>query len=250
MKRFFKVTLALCLALGGPAHATDECNEALALDIWTVTEARLNDLLGVEVKQPPRFLIYPTAQDLPGNEDDTVLGHYDSASGLVSVVCTDQDERVFELDVRHESTHYYLEKAYGITPTWLDEGLAAYMEAGSLGEGTLKDHLNPKRLNEFIYLLRKSRVPPVSDILEGKGFSSQSQFYAASWALVFALLHHSDSDAQLKRRALVLHLLQAIKAGESDPDKINQKLVSLILQDGDSLPKWQAKWHRQMWDYR
>ena len=239
--------LVLCLAYAGQINASDDCNEALASSIWTAAEQRLEDLFGVNVSRPPKFVIYPTSNDLPDKIGETVLGFYDSDAKEISVACLDNDTSVFALNVRHESTHYYLDMAYGKVPDWLEEGLAAYMEEGSLNDSVPRDHLNKARLDEFIYLLRKAKVPPLTSIFSGRGFAKASQYYSASWALVFSLLHHDDPDIQKKRRSQVQRLLQIIKAGENNPEVINQKFIAFVLEEGNNLPNWQIKWHRQMW---
>lgn len=239
--------MVLYLSYAGQIHASDGCNEAFASSIWIAAEQRLEDFFGIDVSRPPKFVIYQTSNDLPGKTGDTVLGYYDSDSKEISVACLDNGTSVFALNVLHESTHYYLDMAYGKVPDWLNEGLAAYMEEGSLNDSVPRDHINKNRLDEFIHLLRKAKVPPLTSILAGRGFAKASQYYAASWALVFSLLHHNDHDIQRDRRSQVRRLLQLIKAGENNPEVINQKFIVFVLEDGNNLSNWQTKWHRQMW---
>ena len=247
MKSFFQAGLMVCLLHTSQLLAADDCGEAQASSIWMATEERLASLFDIKVSTPPKFVIYKTAQDLPKQSGDMVIGYYDHDSKEISVACYDGDTSVFAQNVRHESTHYYLQMAFGNPPGWLDEGLAAYMETGAMGEGTPEQHLNKKRLDEFVHLLRKARVPPLVSILEGDGFSRPSQFYAASWALVFSLLHHDNQKIQTARRDQVRKLLQRVKAGESNPAVINREFVSYVLQETHSVSSWQTKWHRQIW---
>lgn len=131
----------------------------------------------------PTFRIYQTSRDLPKQQGDIVLGYYDFASKEIAVACHDGDTNVFARNARHESTHYYLHSAYGQLPGWLSEGLATYMEDGSLNEATPAAHINRKRLEEFIHLLRKGTAPSLANLLEGRGFSKPYQYYASvvSW---------------------------------------------------------------------
>jgi len=250
MNSGFQAVLAMCLLVCGLAHASEDCNEAMALSIWTASEQRLRDILGIEVASPPGFLIYQTSNDLPEHGGGVVLGYYDPGSKQISVVCSDQDASVFALNVRHESTHYYLHMAYGKVPDWLDEGLASYLEEGSLNEGEPRQHLNKKRLDEFVYLLRKSRVPPLKEVFEGRGFARPSQYYATSWALVFALLHHENSVVQLNRRNMLKELLKLSSTSQDLTHEIHQNFKQEASREDVDLEAWQTRWHRQMWSLR
>lgn len=250
MKACFCIGLMLGLFFAGALHAAEECTEASASSLWTATEARLGELFGTRISAAPKFLIYQTPQDLPRQQGDIVLGYYDSASNEIVVACRDGDTSVFALNVRHESTHYYLHSAYGQLPGWLGEGLATYMEAGSLKEATPSEHINRKRLDEFIHLLRKGRAPSLANLLEGRNFANPSHYYASSWALTFALLHHADGSIQEERRALLRKLLQFAQADQTDPDATNQAFVAEASRWEGDPARWQRQWHRELWSFR
>lgn len=250
MKTCFRIGLVLCLLLAGPLHAAEECSETSAASLWAATEARLGELFGTRVLLVPQFRIYRTIQDLPKQQGDIVLGYYDFASKGIAVACHDGDTNVFARNVRHESTHYYLHSAYGQLPGWLSEGLATYMEDGSLEEASLSAHINRKRLDEFIHLLRKGKAPSLESLLEERNFSQPSYFYASSWALTFSLLHHADEGIQEERRALLRKLLQVARAVKTDVGTTNKAFVTEVSRwEGDSI-SWQRKWHREVWSLR
>lgn len=250
MKACFRIGLMLCLLLAGPLHASEDCTEAAASSLWAATEKRLGELFGTGVLPAPEFLIYRTIQDLPRQQGDIVLGYYDFASKEIVVACHDGDTNVFARNVRHESTHYYLHSVFGQLPGWLSEGLATYMEDGSLNEATPAAHINRKRLDEFIHLLRKGLAPSLASLLEGRSFSQPSQYYASVWALTFALLHHEDAEIQDERRQLVRKLLLHAQASQANLNQVNQVLIDEVARWDENPARWQRKWHRELWVYR
>lgn len=250
MKAGFRTGLMLCLLLAGPVHAAEECSERLAASLWAATETRLGKLFGTRITVMPTFQVFSTARDLPGQQSDSVLGYYDFESKEIAVICYDDGASVFARNVRHESTHYYLHSAFGQLPNWLSEGLATYMEDGSLEEASLSAHINHKRLDEYLHLLRKNKAPSLENLFEGRNFAQPSYFYASSWALTFALLHHPDRNIQEKRRALLRRLLQVSSATQTGPHAANQLFFTEISQwEGDSA-RWQRQWNREIWSLR
>lgn len=250
MKSFFHAGLMVCLLHASQLHAEVDCGEAKASSIWMATEERLAGLFDIRVSTPPKFVIYKTVQDLPKQSGDMVIGYYDHDSKEISVACYDGDTTVFSQNVRHESTHYYLHAAYARLPNWLNEGLAAYMEEGSLNEGAPREHLNKQRLDEFIHLLRKGRVPPLTSLWEGRGFARPSQYYAACWALVFALLHHENSVTQASRRNMLHNLLKLSSTSQDPANEIHQYFKQEASREDVDLEAWQTRWHRQIWSLR
>ena len=76
------------------------------------------------------------------------------------------------------------------------------MEAGSLNDGTLADHVNEPRLREYVDMLKFGIVPRLSDVIDEKPLAlTPSQEYATYWALAFALLYNASPAIQEGRRA-------------------------------------------------
>lgn len=250
------VLLAAAAVLPGRSAGAEPCTDARALELWAATASRLGDLLGGPVPPPPRIVIHGEARDLPhppGREPGlAVIGTYDRASREMHVSCADGTAPVFEATVRHESTHDFLHTGIGRIPRWLDEGLAAVMEAGSLKEGAPADHVNEPRLREYVDMLKFGLVPRVAEVMGGKPLALKpSQEYATYWALVFTLLHHSDPDVQERRRALLRRLMTtAAESGGNPIGAVERGFFDYVGRDGVDPHDWEMRWHREIWALR
>lgn len=88
--------------------------------------------------------------------------------------------------VRHEGFHQYFDRVASATPTWLNEGMAEYYEAGDAGKGSLHAY-NLETLREAQHLV------PLKDFvfMDHEAFYKGSSFhYAEAWAFVHFLRHH------------------------------------------------------------
>lgn len=247
------VLLLTMLVLPAQASAAAACTAARALTLWRGTASRLHDLLGEPIPPPPRILIYREAQDLPRREPGlAVIGSYSWKSRTIRVSCSNGAASVFDTTVRHESTHYFLHSRIRRIPTWLDEGLATTMEAGSLTKGALTDHLNEPRLRQYVDMLKFGVVPRLADVTDGKPLAlTPSQEYATYWSLAFALLYNADPTIEERRRLLLRHLLAIAAATEGNPaPAVARAFFGYIERDGGDAHDWEMRWHREIWALR
>jgi hypothetical protein len=247
------VLLVTMLVVPGRASAADACTTARALALWRATASRLHDLLGAPVPPPPRILIYREAQNLPGREPGlAVIGSYSLKSRNIRVSCSNGAAPVFDITVRHESTHYFLHAGIRRIPRWLDEGLATTMEAGSLQKGTPADHVNEPRLREYLDMLKFGIVPRLADVMDGSPLAlTPSQEYATYWSLVFSLVYNADPAVQERRRALLRHLLATAAVTKGDPGSaVERVFLDYVDRDGGDPHDWEMRWHREIWALR
>lgn len=240
--RFF---LVLMLLWGFPL-ARSQAEEVCPQAKWRDVAARLQALF--EAAPPPEPVLIEELAN--GNEEGGVIGFYRDQGAEMHVTCSIDDPGRLAATVRHEYTHHYLHRDFGFVPLWLDEGLATYMEAGSLDEGTLADHVNVSRLREYVQLLKWGKVPGIQTLVSGKPTGlSRSQYYAVSWGLVFSLMHDPDPSVQKRHRALVKSMLETIRDHGRDGARMadGMLLQSLSGEDGD-LAEWELRWHRRLWD--
>lgn len=228
-------------------HAEVRCDLLSAELIWQDTHRSLHVLFGASIPAP-RFVLYADRHDLPDNDELATFGHYDREARVLHVACQDGNADVFEMALRHEATHHYLLQAFGALPTWLNEGIATYMEAGGGNQGATADYVNKRRLKEFVEMLKWSKVPPLGRLLAWHPDSSRaSQYYAAYWALVYALMHHPEGEIQQQRRQLLWELLHDSRQG---PEALRHHLADGLLKENPSLADWELRWRRQIWDLR
>lgn len=250
------VLLVAVLVLPGRAFAADACSEARALALWRATASRLHDLLRWPVPPPPRIAIYREPQDLPNRPRREpgldVIGSYSLKSRKIRVSCSNGAAPVFDATVRHESTHYFLHVRIRRIPTWLDEGLATTMEAGSLEKGTPADHINEPRLRQFVDMLKFGMVPRLADIIDGSRLAlTPSQEYATYWSLVFTLLYNSNPAVQERRRALLRRLLATAAGTRGNPGRaVECVFLDHIVRGGGDPHDWAMRWHQEIWALR
>lgn len=109
-----------------------------ALDIVNDTLPRLAGIIPVDLPEPLRIYIYPSASDLQSSlrltGRDWVGGHTNPELGVILVTAANARTAAAELrqSIPHELTHLVLYQAagggYANLPLWFDEGLAAIME--------------------------------------------------------------------------------------------------------------------------
>jgi hypothetical protein len=235
----------------GLGHAQEApCSPQAAEALWQTTHSRLHTLFGISVAQP-QIVVYPGRGDLSVGDEPSTFGYYDRASQTLHVACQKHNADLLAVAVRHEATHHYLAQAFGRIPLWLDEGLASYMENEGGPQGLDGLHnVNTPRLREFVAMLKRSTVPTLRQLLTHNPFAHHaSQYYAAYWALVFALMHHPDAATQQQRRVLLMDLLN--ESRHDDPAAVNKRLIEGLLKASNtSLADWELRWRQQIWALR
>lgn len=238
-------------------HAQLKCSDENAILIWHKTSSYLQSLLEqANSPEPPKFLLYHKRLNLPKISDgNDVLAYYEHRKRQLHVVCSDNDIDVFELTVRHESTHYFLHSIFSRLPFWLEEGLASYMESSFFDGDTLMHSINKDRMTEFIHILKQGKVPLIEDILDDKmNRLTASQQYAVSWALVFALLHNESDETQKKRRGMLIEFLEKFKeipdSNSMNDDSHTASFLEYINMENADKSEWQNNWHREIWALR
>lgn len=237
--------LALCFA---PFSVLGQrpCTEAEGESLLLSANQRLQTLFGATVPAP-RLRLYRQAEDLRRLQgtapDSRGAGLYRESEQEIHAACREGDEPVFEPVLRHEAAHHYTRQVFGRLPPWLEEGVAAYLEAGPLGEGSQTAHIHGERLAEFRALLRRGELPALRDKFSRDGWNEPSSAdYALGWALVFALLHHADADIQARRRQALGTLL--MRAGTDGAGAYRAFLSALSSEDG-AVPEY--RWRREIW---
>ncbi|MDD2719925.1 MAG: DUF1570 domain-containing protein [Gallionella sp.] len=240
--------LAIVVTSRSVSAAPLPCTEAAGMALGNAVNARLQSLFQ-SVAESPRLRIYSDASDLRQNiqvaQVTRVAGFYQPDDMTIHVACQDGETRVFETVIRHETTHHYLHQVFGTLPRWLDEGIAAYMEAGPLEEGTLTEHIHEARLREFCRLLRHASAPSLQDMFtRDRSSPLSSADYAADWALIFALLHHPDPDTQTRRRHALNALLRTVNSGN---DAAYHAFLTTLIGEENEIKVWEANWRLQIW---
>lgn len=101
------------------------------------------------------------------------------------------------------------------------------------------------RLNEFKALLKWGIAPSLHQMLNQDPYEhGPSQYYAAYWALTFALLHHPDEGIQRKRRQL---LFEQLGVANRAPSLMDQILINGLLEEAPNIEDWELRWRRQIW---
>jgi hypothetical protein len=218
--------------------------------LWSQTARRLEQLLLIQAPPEPRVVfdrgIVSAQQEVPEN---ATIGSYNEQEDLIHLLCLRDNTALIVSTFRHEATHYFLHHAFRSLPQWLDEGLATYMEAGSLEEDTSNDHINKARLQEYKGLLTRNRVPRLADFIYGKTTNLKlSESYAVCWALVFSLLHHQDATIQEQRRILLRRLLDVARQDGIASNQIVAKTFFAAIDDENGQSDdWEMQWHRELW---
>lgn len=237
----------LLLVVAGLARADGGCDMQSAESIWQDTHRRLQARFGATVPAP-RIILYPDTRDLPDGNDLAIFGYYEREGQVLHVACRNGDDDWLDVALRHEASHHYLSQAFGPLPTWLNEGISLYMEVADEGEGKVAGHVNKQRLKEFIQMLKWGKAPPLMRLLTRDPDShNASQYYAAYWALFYALMHHPDDSIQQQRRQLLQELLTD---SHHEPAALRQHLINGLQRENASLADWELLWRRQIWDLR
>lgn len=248
MNTLTRLLLFIILLSTWQVHAeATSCTERSAQTHLDNAYHRLQNLYGIPAVSPPQIVIHRESLTVSDQDNTPIFGYYDKQSETLHVNCNAGSVNSLEVSVGHEATHYYLGQAFGKLPLWLSEGLASYMEVGNNLEDSAANKINRPRLKEFKGLLKHGRVPALVELLNQNPYSNNpSQYYASYWALVFSLMHHPDRDVQQERRGLLLDLLNA---PDRDLGSLNKHLVLGLLKDAPStLPDWELRWRRQIWD--
>ncbi|MFA5320972.1 MAG: DUF1570 domain-containing protein [Candidatus Omnitrophota bacterium] len=240
----------LCFFMLGavfPGFAS-ECGEISAQKLSQPVFLRMRELFGGTVSSP-KVILYPTDEalrnDIGLSSATRVAGRYDPDSDELRVACREENTIVFERVLRHEAAHYYIYRVFGTIPPLLEEGIAAYMETGILGEGAAEEHLNSERLKEFRALLRRGRVPGLDTFfLSTHNKQLSSADYAAAWAFVFAMLHNPDPRVQSERRKILRSMLAAGGSPGTNPYRL---FVNAITASEGNFKKWEVNWRRGIW---
>ncbi len=244
--------LRLCLCclwavVATTVQAEELCSVKNAEAVWDSSYLSLHGFFGVPL-EPPAIVFLPGSSKLQSVGEVTTFGYYNRNSKTLHILCDEKSAKWLEIAVRHEATHYYLDHAFGPLPIWLNEGLATYMEAGTFDDAHRHHNINRPRLQEFIGMLKWNKVPPLLAILSLDPYSkTASEYYAAYWALLFALIHDEDEALQKQRREWLKGLL---KDAERDPEAINRQLISALQKESPNLADWELRWHRALWDLR
>ncbi len=112
----------------------------------------------------------------------------------------------YEVDLRHETTHALLHSQVPNIPLWLDEGLAEYYEVSGTARVYEHPHLAKVRWNARFFR------PPSLESLESLHDVRQMgpAEYRAAWAWVHFLLHGPDAA-----RESLLHYLKELETPSS-----------------------------------
>lgn len=108
------------------------------------------------------------------------------------------------LVLRHECVHNYLDLALGAVPRWYDEGLADYVAACRLANGTWADGgLHPERHADFIENPALIETGAFVRLDEGQFMSDAVANYAQAWAFVhFLRSGRNEAALRFERRLL------------------------------------------------
>jgi len=249
--KFFLLTIAATVLACADAHAEEACHQERIASLWTPTAQRLEHLLSAKPPPEPRVVFdlgtAPADQDVPEN---AVIGSYDRRDDTIHLMCSPGNVGLAESTFRHEATHYFLHHAFQRLPSWLEEGMATYMEAGSLDEAGLYDHINKDRLQEFKGLLIRNRLPPLDELISGRTDGlGRSQEYAICWALVFGLLHQEESTVQEQRRALLRRMVEGAQHDDMTTEQSVAKTFFDAIKDEDGQSHdWEMQWRRELWE--
>jgi len=235
----FRFRQAAVLAVAcwfSPALAAEPapvCDSAAVQRIAATTTENLRDLFGSSVP-PPFVVLHRSLVQLhaAGGQpaDATSEGFYDAERKTINLAC---DAQGLERIARHETAHHYILQAFGEIPSWLDEGIASYMETAPA--------VNGGRLREFQYLLRRGRLPRLADLLQDRRrVHLASSAYAAAWGFVYVMLHADRSGIQARRR----DTLRTMLAGGDSPVLFG----AMVADEGVSFADWERAWIRTLWD--
>ena len=235
----------LWIVIAPSVQAEEICNLKSAETIWNSTYVNLHSLFGVTLESPSIVFLQDNF-NLQSMGEVATFGYYNKSSKTLHIICNEKTAEWFEVAIRHEATHYYLDQVFGQLPLWLNEGLATYMEEGNLDDEHVNHNINRPRLVEFVDMLKWNKVPPLLDLLRLDPYSkTPSQYYAAYWALIFVLIHDQDKLVQKQRRQLLKDLLNN---SEHDPNYINRHLIDSLKKEIPNLADWELRWHREIWD--
>jgi hypothetical protein len=133
--------------------ADDRSIGQVALDVVAEALPDLQAIMPVELADPLRIYIYPTANDLRAalrlTGRDWIGAHARPELGVIVVAAANPRTAAVDLggDLRHELSHLLLFQAagdgYAAVPRWLDEGLASTFEGEDNGsyDAVLQDAL-------------------------------------------------------------------------------------------------------------
>lgn len=226
--------------------SASECDESKARELARDVFARMSELFGGTVTVP-KIISYSTDVELRRSldltEDSGISGQYVPLSDELHIACYQDNKPVFTRVLRHEASHYYIRRVFGKKPRWLDEGIAAYMETGSLVEEEFLKHVNKERLKEFRMLLRRGRVPSLAEFFQGEpSLCFSSGEYAVAWGFIFTMLHHANPEIQARRRQIIRSVLN-----HGDIAETGRFLIREIEAAEGDFTKWEVDWRRRIW---
>lgn len=110
----------------------------------------------------------------------------------------------------HEATHQFIAKVLGPrrAPTWVNEGLAVYMEHSQWSRDKLKIGVIPeKRLAGLQAAIRAGKHIPLAELVKRGPETYDGVCYAEGWSLVYFLVH-ANRGAYAKRFGSYFRLLK------------------------------------------
>ena len=155
---------------------------------------------------------------------------FETETGLVVALSRRWRRRHTLVLLRHELAHYVIASHFYDIPPWIDEGLAAYFEAGPPFGKVRRDYL--KIVTALIRRRPDNILAGLVSVPVGKRMSRDE--YAAAWGLAYYLMNRRPDGASLIRRYLAV-----VRSG---PDAAGQFAEVF----GESPSDLEAEWRKEM----
>ncbi len=166
----------------------------------------------------------------------TAGGFYIPRLQEASVLTYRNKDRMYSV-TRHEATHAINHHAYGVMPTWLNEGLAEYFEGLNFQYAS---HATNSPSKTHMHRLRQAPLPLLADYFQldrrvWYAEESKSLNYAIAWSLVYFFLSNPERETFFKK--LLNHLSENYCEGVNTLKYVNQHYAGEIDQ-------MTIDWHR------
>ncbi len=208
-----------------------EGEQSFAQELMTTAQqtlARLVEDTGAYLEKPAEIYVYANAQELKGAmiyPQEWTGGVAFTRHGIIAIGIALDDLDWGKGAVAHELTHLVIHQMtlnpYGDLPTWLDEGLAKYIEHEGVLPSGYTAYLD-KAIAEGSLISVRSLSSPFSAYAEESLLS-----YIQSYSLVEFLINHYGRDEMLE-------LLNAFKQGSSY-DEAFEKVYGFDMDGLDTL---------------